>query len=501
MPNVSILVPETNQSVLRPVVMGIVRDLMYITKIPKETSILYPEDGGKIAQPGSTIASSEEERSVFPNMDKILIEVDESDNSASILSTAIARPEHLPVFLDDEIGVFIKPIYSYADIQITFKFMASSRSQAIRWRDDIKMRTSAGRDINLHKLTYHYIIPDKIIEILKEIHTLREKQAGYGDEFEKYLLDNSTGRFTEVTNLGGSNVRPAIGESQMRVQGIFNFEFAPEKIENDSDNNGWVGSFTYKFSFDKPVACNLRYPAMVHNTLIKKSLMPSEHAYDIDEHFQTFSLSLSALNFFEAQLQTEKAINFKSSIVIPPFDEFIPASIPSGTVSIFSALCQLNNQDKKNLVNLKELGEVVLDSDVMTFIRESEWCYLTKPYKSIFNVALYKSMYLSAWQNIEVTAQLDVKAIADLSLRTSHRVRLSIVADLGLLDKQALERLKAYPKAAVKILSAISEAVRNYPGQFQNVTKDDLANIARNRASMKTVQIASIIAMRPSATV
>jgi len=513
MPNVSEVVVETKQSILRPVVLDIVRQVRDLTRIPVTTPILYPDDIGKTYQPGSAITEDPEEKILFPYNDKIIIEIEEEYDPANVLSTAVTQPEHLPIFHDKEIGIFIKPVYVSTNVSINFKYKCKSKTMANRWRDDIRMRTSMSRDINLHQVSYHFIVPGAFLAILREIHKLRETQGSYDEEFLTYFFNNSTTRLTEVTNQAGSNIQPAIAETQMRIVGYFDFNSEPEKIENADDTDGWVGNFTYKFKFDKPIACNMRYPVMIHNQVLSTKFRPAEKSYNIEDHIKTYSQSMSALHHFESQLQVQKYVNLNATITIPEYDEFIPNAIPTGTVSVFNALCQLTSDDLRSLLNLQELDTIAIDADIMEFIQKSEYPFMTKPYKSILKLDLYRSTSLAREDSIVLTSDFNVKATTDLSIRTSHRIRFSIVADISYLDQAALERLKRYPKAFVKILSTVNEALRNNPGFSDltykgRLTKDDLSRYltfplsanARDRLNQRvqfnTVQFSNVVALR-----
>lgn len=507
MPNISVTVQETKQSILRPVVLDIVRQILEITKIPQSTPILYPDDVGQVAQPGSTIDPNDKQKNIFPNNDKVTIEVEEDFDPANILSSAVFTTEHNPIFHDTDIGVYIKPVYSSNIVSINFKYKTKSKSMANRWRDDIQQRTSAGREMNLHQISYHYTLPVAVVAIAKEIHRLREAVDGYTETFAKYFQNKSTSRLTEVSDMGGTFSQPAIAETQKRIVGQFNFAAAPEKIENDEDGSGWIGSFTYTFKYDKPIACNMKYPVMVHNQVLSEKYRPSEGSYNLDDHPESNSTSFNSMRNFEAQLQAGLYSGPDLGIVLPKFDEFTPSSIPTGTISVFSALCQISQDDKKSLINFKQLGDINIQPDVLEFIEKSEYPFITKPYQSILQLDLYRRNALATAGLIVVDQNLDAKSINDLSLRTSHRVRFSIVANIGLLSPAAIERLKLYPKALVAILTAINEGLRNNPG-FQDliyktyITRDDIYKYITNEqdrltnVQFNTVQIASVIAMR-----
>ena len=56
MPNISITTPEVNSSVLRPVVLDIVNQIIDITKISKDIPIFFPGSAEAVAQKGATMS-------------------------------------------------------------------------------------------------------------------------------------------------------------------------------------------------------------------------------------------------------------------------------------------------------------------------------------------------------------------------------------------------------------------------------------------------------------
>lgn len=482
MPNISIVVPEVQQSVLRPIVLDIVRQLETITKISKDSVILFPGELNRTYQPGSAVQEDSRDRTHFLNDDIVQIEIEEDFHKDSVLTTAVTRQEQLPVFCDDKIGIFIKPVYVTTEISINFKFRSKSKTSIQRWRDDIRMRTSMARDINLHQVTYSYLVPREIISILTEIHRLRENVAPYGEDFSTYLVSNSSTRLTKLSSLSGQSQELGISETQMRIVGYFDFEGYPEKPEHDEDSETWIGSFAYKLNYEKPIACNMQYPVMIHNQVLSNQFRPEvKDTYDLDNQLPSYSLSINAFNYFEAQNQLDKYINSKANIVIPEYDEFIPQDIIRGSVSVFSALCQLTLTDKKTLINLKELGNIALDPVIIDFIEKSEYPYMDKLYQSILQVSIYRSMNCAQQEMVQVTPTLDVRSNIDLDIRENNRIRFSIITDLTLLNPDALNRLKKFPLALVKIIQAINEGLRNNPGfddlgRKKYINKDDIFN-------------------------
>ena len=454
------MTPELNASVIRPAIKDIITQLQEITNIPKDTKILYTDYIQAGYQKGSTMTQQINkplDRTSFQFGNQLAIEVETSYNEGNISSTAVRQPEQIPIFNDDKLGIIIKPVYSKTDIRINIRYRSSSPTEGKKWRDGIRMHISNMRDINLHDITYHYGVPGQFINILKEIHRLRENVAGYGQNLETYLSAHATTKFTTVANQSGSQKQLSIAEKQMRVLGLYDFEIAPEKGDPDDVNSAWITSFSYNVSFDVPIACNMRYPIFIHNQLLDEKYIPYEdNAYDIDKVDKAYSMSLDAFSHFDASLPVLND-NEKTKIInIPEFDEFHYTGVLKGTVPILSVLCSIDDSDKKQLLNLKDLGDYGIDSDILAFLEEEHF-YLTKPYKSIFFVSMYKFSGQTPDTEILVDSDLNVRSrTRDLSFRENHRVMFSIMKDLTYLDRESLSRLKRHKNAAIKVLKALN---------------------------------------------
>lgn len=504
MPSVYLPVPESDLSIGRVAVLTVVRQLLEITNLNPKTMVVYRGESVAIAQHGSTV-DSQDRSSVLASTDMVTVEAVESYTAYGLTATAIARAEVEPVFVDEFLDVMLRPIYSSNNMEITFKFKSKSENLAKRWRDDIRMRVSQMRDINLHKIEYHYSHPLEFMVILAEIHKLREETEGYGDKFEQYLFDNSTTRLTEIANLSGSLVNYAITESGLRVQGLFDFlpEGAPREITKGDEAGTWVTEFIYRFTYDKVVGMSFRYPIMVHNQLLPERFIPKP----IDDHNQAdlgFTHSGNSFNRLETQnLQNLKAESFVD-FAIPANDQFLPNNMFPSMKGVISALCSIDPTDKKYLVDLHELGDVMIDKDVMEFFEKVEWKYLTVPLQSIFNVSIFRHSYLANDRDFFVNNKLQVRSKDELNLRKNHRVILSLCTDIELLPVAALKRMKMFPKAAAKILKAIKitrfkiEALR-YKCDLSMFVKD-LANVGPTRqqlddgmVGMMTVQTGYIV--------
>lgn len=463
MPNVNVTLPEVTQSVSRPIIFDIIKQVSTITKINEGSDIFFPGDIEKMHTSGSTIDSNKDRLARFGTSYITHIEVEQDYDELAINSTATSSREHLPVFLDKALGIKICPIYATTNVDVKFKYTCPSKTEAIRWRDDIRMRVSQLRDINLHDLAYHYLMPLELLLLLKTIHEKRENHLPYNETLEEYITGNSTARLTVIGDLIAKDVRLAVSETQTRIVGRFGFDAIPEKPEKN-ENGVWVIEFSYKFSYEKPIACNMKYPVMVHNQLLPISYTYfTDKSYDIDKVDKVFTYSLEAMRKFEADNLSNRSLDVNKVIRIPSFDDNDLNKVIPGSGVIWTALCEVDAVDEISLLNLTELGNVIMDPDILDFIINSEYQYIHKPFASILNLSLLQDRDLAGHQRVSCDSSLNVKAVDRLNLRQQHRVILSLITDLTLLSKEAVDRLRMYPKALTKIIAAINDLFYNHP--------------------------------------
>ncbi len=460
MPVANIVIQETQESITRPIVYSIVDQVKKITRIPPETSINYYGDMDKNSQVNKTLEETNRE-SKFGAKNYIRITVDEDFDEETILSTATGRIENPPIFHDPQTGVYVKPIYANALVNINFKYHNISKTQIIQWYNDNRIKIAQMRDVNLHEIKYHYPIPLVIMDLIADTYELKENVDGYGIDFPTYLKTYLTSRATILTSLTGNSREFAIAETQMRIQGFFSFDPLPEKPEKEDGVELWSCSFNYKFTYSKPIGLNVIYPVMVHNQLLPaKYIDYSQDPYHLDEIKKSFSLSLGALNNFEVQDIEYRASGSDLVFRIPKLDTYIPTITVVGTSGIFYALISLDS-DQTTLLDLHELDYIALDQDFIKFFEQVEYPYLCKPYQSVFNLSLYSGVSMLDYTKLNCSNGLIINYSATLSLRNNHRVRMSVYTDLTLVNKSAFDRLYGYsPDLFAKYIDVVNKYVR-----------------------------------------
>lgn len=473
MPRITLSVKDVDQSVTRPVIMEVVRDILKITNLVSETSILFPGNAEVGYQPDTTLSSKidNREKNTFSHGKRVFIDIDEDYIEEGAIANAVMKAENAFIYVDRHLGCYIKPVYASMEATINFRYRARDRVEAARWRDHVRTKIGMGRRDLIHHPTYSYIIPDSALIMLKEIHRLRENVAGYGDTFREYLDSHFTNRKTIAVTQAGTEPRDLITEQQRRVIGRFDFSNKPEKAERDGQADAWVISFSYRLYYEKPINLVMLYPLVIHNQLLSVKYRADKPTDRDNYHLLNHNLSTSGFRPFEPDYMIDK---YKATrgISIPDFDDFIPSQILPNTIRVLTGLV-LIDEDSDILMNFRELGDWDMDEEILEFM-VGEAPYITKQYHSVLNVSFYRNydMMGESLQTVHVDNNLNVRVNNELSLRDYHHVRLSINTDLESLTNDAKDRLRRRSRIFKKIIEAI------YPKL--DLTEDDLHRLEKD---------------------
>jgi len=463
MPYVTMTLQETVESVSRPILFDMIAQIKSITKVDSTAKIIFPGDTGKMQQQGSSIDNKDRQTELSTGR-YVYVEVEEDYDPQYMATTAITFPEQNPIFYDPDTHVTINPLYATTRVTLHFKYQAPSRTEVLRWRDDIRMRLSGMRDIHLHQISYHFLMPDQYMLLLRAVYNNKQRILNSNQTFQEYVASNITSRAKLISDMVGQDVRLSIAETQTRIVGMYGFDSMPEKPTRDSDTAVWTGEFTYEFTYEKPNMMAARYPVIVYNELLPKEFIGFwNKEYDLDNVRKSYSYSIGSLSNFESEKQPGKYINFKAETRLPDFDDFNPQTVPTSSVGIVTALCQVDETDYVSLMNLNDLGSVVIDSDILNFIQQSELPFITNLYQSIFSLDFYTNYTLMSTGQLVCLPDLTVQSVNKLSLTNFYHVRFSIITDLSLINYAFFQRLQNFPKALYKIIVAINESLNNNP--------------------------------------
>ena len=480
MPFISKPISGLTQTVERPVVYAVIRQLMDITQISHRTPIRFYGNEGFSAQQSSTITGTSQangaqeglvgERSGadgigqnrWPHMEQVSITVKDTPNPDRFGAFSVRRRGVAPIFEDGRLGIYVRPTYRNTLVNIRIDYKAADKNQADMWRTRLMELTELSSELQMHQVQYRYEVDEYFQKIICHLYDLREKQGGYGQDLSTYLSEHFPASVSMIANFNGKEKALVVTDNQGSIQGKFDFPIIPEEAEKDGDSSSFIVSCNYTFTYEKPVSMSMQYPITVHNQRINKKLLPIVKNYnplDANPQFTISSWAAQAThsgNIFKSLLADD-------GLQIPPFDEWRPSDVIWGTVRVFSALCSITPENKRTLLNLGELGAYGLEPQMLEFIR-GEREGMTRSFYSIFALSLYENNSLVEYNRLELKENLDVVATSDLDIRKTYHVRLGLHVEPKALQGEALERVYANYEIARRLAMAIDGSLRNKGG-------------------------------------
>ena len=462
MPKAVYLIPDVRESMVRPAVLDIARQVLEWTGLPRNTKLLYAGENTEVYQPGSTITNEPQ----FNQLDsdaRWTINVEERTQPELELTASVDYMDHPPIFNDPDTNVLVRP--SYVEIDLVFNFTTKfvDRNAARMWRNDIRARAQMNRESRYHKASYSYLFPQEVIEITGEIHDMRERVAPYGEDFTAYWNRYVSPKATVLSDQIGKNLAWVIRETQAEIIGFFDFPAEPEEGTKHSENSSWDIDFTYTAKIHVPAAIWMTYPLMVHNQLIDERFRQNGLPPRPEDTKLEYSMVANALTQFLAQNQALKVQQILPGLAIPNFDEFVPDSrtIPVDTLRVVTLLTSIDPDNPLELMSFQEMGDYSLDPDVMEFMKiEAPW--MTKYRYSIFNVVVYKDNGTLPIGDYYVTPELKVMLYNQPDLRSQYHVRLSLYQRPRLLGPDAKRRLRENCKAALILFYTLNPGIEKY---------------------------------------
>ena len=456
MPNITLPVPYTYETVTRNVALSVIEKLVSFTRMPREIPVRFPGSIPTMYQNGSTL--SEEEKNIFTQQEKLLITVDEEYEENSHLNTASLYEEVPYVFKDPILGVGLKTVYSNTTMRITVTYRGTGRAAVEQWRNSVRIAMSNNRGHVLCELMYHYPVPTAFTELIGHIHQLRENQGGYGDDVDTYIRTNAIGPITTLSNQAGNGELYVFKEKQVGVQLMFDFEFPPE-TEKTEGGSAWLISFTVKLDYHKPISACLSYPLVVHNQFIAERYFVKERPYGIP--IDNVRYTKTRANILSSESSPDTYTDPAMGRRFPVYDDWVPTTDYNYILTAVQWLVGITLSDKRTLLDLTDLGDQVFAKGIVEYLIE-EAPYLTKYRESALFFSVYNKDSIVNQEKIMIDENLQVVGTEDLDIRGHYHVKLGVMFNLALLPPRAIESLKRHWLAFLVITQTLLGSVEVY---------------------------------------
>ena len=479
MPVASVTLEDTNRSILSQAYFRIIKDIVSTIKIPHSTLIAVQKDTEVTLTDNRSNATTGQPNNLPSTVAdrRVVATITEDYNEDELTTTAVHQQNASPIFLDPDISVSVCPIYVKSDITIEFSYISPSKTEATRLRDDIRLRLSQMRNIDIHELEYAVLIPEVVEDFIADVHELKSRLVPMS--LQEYFHAHSTNRIYPITDVGNqTNTKLAVQEKQVRIIGLFDFSSMPEKLEIDNETNTYRITFAYKLSMDVPRAMAMHYPVMVCNRPMPTKYLQhieDKRIHSKEERKKTlgYTQSLYALSHFEAHRQLEDRIDIALPINVPLFDEFYCRQYHRGYAIVASFLTQVSEVDNKSLFNLKEIDPVHIPQVLLDYLQAGERRYIVTPYASMLYLGLHQEGTHFDNPNLVVDENFNVSSKTELTLYKPVRVTLSICIDLSYLSPNAIPRHRLTPEVYAILLSESIRATNNYKTEFSRDYQED----------------------------
>ena len=457
MPIMRTPIAEVEAAITRPVAIETANRIMEITGIPKDTRIFLRDISEVTYQNGSLLNDTGHEEVKLASSSQVTIEVAERVDMELIGRRSSANIDHREIWWDPNLGISVRPIYSPQFLQFTFTYKSSSRTHAKAWRENIWDRMQNDVLIHEHTLKYHYMLSPVFLDYLIYLHSLRENQAGYGQDFESYFHQYASPALTRVSSSDGKKSHVVFAETQEEVHGWFDFAEELQEPQRDNTTNTYSTSFTYNLHYWKPTSQVLMFPVMVHNQPVDRRLIFAQDPVKNKPRPARRSLSGGSYRLFEQGIQPELMANQIKGFVSPEWDDitYLHNNDPA-TTFLFSGLCQFEDPNSTFLLNLTDLGDFALDNMFLDYLKDGNHVNCTKYHMTPIRVELYRNGKLAHPSEITVDSDLNVNLVAPPDMRVAYRVKLAVYSAIEKINPAVLNQLvNEYPEFLQFLCSAI----------------------------------------------
>jgi hypothetical protein len=428
--------------VVRPVILAVTKSLLDHLQIDPKTNVRYNGAEDTSWQPGSTLGTKESQVGIntWNSSESIRIEV-----STGHSKERLGGPTHnslaSPIFMENNIGLYLSPTYFTQDVQLRLIYKASSRSSANTWRDLMIQRYRDGFNLIHHQASYTYLIPDFFFAFTGHAFGLMQSQAAYENlDYKNWFYQNASSKVGPVTNQGATKTAIGVSETQVGIMTSYEENPLDVKSEKVDNTNAYTTELVFKFNFDKPYTLRMEYPCVIHNQVVNDIFIPQYDQYTAEDFVKSQFSSMNGLSYFSNN-QMDSRANAMQGIVIPAWDDYrLKYTLPD-TATVFTALCTVSEDDPYTLLDLKDLGDFQLSSELLNWISTSEYANITGKPSSVIVLSLYENDFLCSQEVLSVTKDCMVISKKDLDLRKTYHVRFAFYTNIYTVGIQAHQRL------------------------------------------------------------
>ena len=516
MPAITIPIRGIYNTIERPIVQSVLGRMKQLSIITDSIPVVMPNEDGKIKFPNSYDSNAENDLpSLNPGKSFLYVRLENDTNNELLSSTPVRGNHYPPIWKDTIADVYMYPVYTREKYKLNIVYKSYSKEDLQAWYNEIRLRIAQLADMELHTLKYKYLFPMELYKLMKSVYELRKDHIPDINTVIDYAKYGSQGKIVAVGNKQYDARSLAVTEIQSRVVGMFDIDSVLERPEYDEESQRYSVEISYTVEIPVPTSVYVKYPPLICNQLLPEEyVLPVTRAEDndLDSSYYTDN-TMGGLHEFDVTVKEHLSAPY-NHIRVPNFDDWVIPTMIDYHAPVLSGLCVIENDNPTQIANLEtDLHPFRLSPSILTWLKDGEYKYITKPFKSLFTLTLYNKGRLLDWDYLQIDQNLNITSKAPLKECGLYHIVLWINLDVSSIDDRLLDSIRQYPQVLYTYLAAINRDYANIPAiqnilVKRNVTIEDVSKVFRyyldnyNKVDMmniirgmKTVMFSDVLAL------
>ena len=414
------------QTVTRPIIITLCKDVMSMLQMDKNTYVQY---GDQVLINSETQGRDTMSKSL---PDKLLsVNVKENPVDGLEVTRVPLKAQTPPFYKDSEVDTSASTVYKDMELNLEIKYKSKSKAQIASLLNRISLMTSDSSHFNRHNLEFSYEIPKTVGTFIGEVCNIKKsvKTDLVEEEYMSETLDMK--RIDRINSLSSmmSKSSYVIREAQTEVLGYIKGDIYDK--EANEENSYHTTELTYTIQYLKPVAIHIEFPIMIYNKPLPNSFTNLDVKPVIRaKYFESFKDLESLLTNYSTF-----GINYSGFYLIhPPQDDFTQPYELSGYQTIMSLLTIVNPNDTDNIMfNINNLGGMKFkDSVVNLMLHDKD--VIGEMFGSLFFLALYENNQINYENKLYLDETGNVRHTLPLDITKTYRVFIYVINDATMLS-------------------------------------------------------------------
>lgn len=401
-------------------------------------------------------------------------------------------------------NISVNVLYVPTTLELNVTYFSKSQTKLENLASIMRMIHIQDNKSALLNIFYRFYATPYLTDLLKNVYSNYNDLYPNSKTIEEYIKDTVNNEFTLLSNITGTKANLGFQQHVRGVLGRFTSDILNMTLDYDKDSTYWSISFDFTLNYEKPLYMDITHDIAAYNKSLKNKFQVDTR-YTL-KNVRSFTANGEALHdvnglTIEEYLGYSEKSFYTKYITIPEFDATPDLKDLPDMLRLMTVYVNIDGNEDKTLFNLEDLTEVNLKKEILEYIRDVEHEFVTTKYQSMFHIQLWANRDFINDGIIKLSSDLNVMATVPLNKDFTYRVSFSVITDLSLLPKTALDRINKYPHILKLIETMLSYNYGDVNNGLSKLDKDMMHDGGAilvpvdmlNRTVMKTVQVSHVI--------